>query len=118
MAGLHADSLFTNIPLDETTDIGIDSLYNDNQNTRKISKDSFCKFLNVVTKKCFLFNNRIYKQIDGMATGSPMGPALDNIFMCSFENKWLKDCSHRLKPVFHRRYVEDIFVLFFSLNHA
>ena len=50
--------------------------------------------------------------------GSPLGPALANIFMCSFENKWLKDCPHSLKPVFYRRYVDGIFVLFSSLNQA
>ena len=50
--------------------------------------------------------------------GSPLGPALANIFMCNFENKWLKDCPHSLKPVFYRRYVDDIFVLFSSLDQA
>ena len=53
-----------------------------------------------------------------MGMGSPLGLALANIFMCSFENKWLKDCPHGLKPVFHRRYVGDIFLLFSSLDHA
>ena len=65
-----------------------------------------------------MFNNKFYKQIDGVAMGSPLGPALANIFMCSFENKWLKDCPHSLKPVFYRRYVNDIFVLFFFLDQA
>ena len=50
--------------------------------------------------------------------GSPLGPPLANIFKCSFENKWLKYCPHGLKPVFGRRYVDDIFVLFSSLDHA
>ena len=65
-----------------------------------------------------MFNNKFYKQIDGVAMGSPLGPALANIFMRNFENKWLKDCPHSLKPVFYRRYVEDIFVLFSSLDQA
>ena len=38
--------------------------------------------------------------------------------MCKNENKWLKDCPHSLKPVFYRRYVDDIFVLFSSLDQA
>ena len=38
--------------------------------------------------------------------------------MCSFENKWLKDSLYGLKSFFYRRYVEDIFVLFYSLDHA
>ena len=65
-----------------------------------------------------MFSNKFYKQIDGVATGSLLGPALANIFICSFENKWLKDCPHGLKPVFCRRYFDDIFVLLSSVDHA
>ena len=49
---------------------------------------------------------------------SPFGPALVNTFTCSFENKWLEDCPHSLKPFVYRRHVDDVFVLFSSLNHA
>ena len=119
MASLDVDSLFTNIPLDEATDICIDSLYNDDENSPKIPIDVFCNLVTVATKEwLFMFNNKFYKQIDGVAMGSPLGPALANVFMSSFENKWLKDCPHGLKPVFYRRYVNDIFVLFFFLDQA
>ena len=50
--------------------------------------------------------------------GSPLGPALANIFMCSFESKWFRDCSNDFKPVLYRSYVDDIFALFSSPNHA
>ena len=43
--------------------------------------------------------------------GSLLGPALANIFMCSFEKKWLKDCHNCLTSVFYRQYVDDMFVL-------
>ena len=119
MASLDFDSLFTNVPLDKTIDICIDSLYKDDENSPKIPKDVFHNLLTVATKELFfMFNNKLYKQIDGVAMGSPLGPALANIFMCSFENKWLKDCPHSLKPVFYRRYVNDIFVLFSSLDQV
>ena len=106
-------------PLDETIDICIDSLYKDYENTPKFPKDVFRNLLTVATKEWFfMFNNKFYKQIDGVAMGSPLGPALANIFMCNFENKWLKDCPHSLKPVIYRRYVDDIFVLFSSLDQV
>ena len=38
--------------------------------------------------------------------------------MCSFERKWLQDCPNDFKPMFYRQYVDDIFALFFSLDHA
>ena len=119
MASLDVDSLFTNIPLDETIDICIDSLYKDDDNTPKIPKNVFRNLLAVATKESFfIFNNKFYTQIDDVAMGSPLGPTLVNISMCNFENKWLKDCPHSLKPVFYRRYVDDVFVLFSSLDQT
>ena len=50
--------------------------------------------------------------------GSPLSPALGNIFKCSFENKWLRDCPNYFKPVFYRSCINDIFVLFSSPDHA
>ena len=49
-----------------------------------------------------MFNNKFYKQIDDVAMGSLLGPALANFFMCSFESKWIKDCPRDLKPFFYR----------------
>ena len=48
---------------------------------------------------------------------SPLAPNLANVFVCSFEDKQLKDCPLNLKPVFYR-YVEDIFLLLSSLYQA
>ena len=75
--------------------------------------------LNIATKESlFSFNNKYYKQVDGVAMESRLGPALANIFMCSFESIWLRDCPNDFKPVFYRRYVDDIFALFSSPDHA
>ena len=119
MASLDVDSLFTNIPLDETIDISIDSLYKDDENSPKIPKDVFRNLLTMTTNESFfMFNNKFYKKIDDVAMRSPLVPALADIFICSFKNKCLKDCPHSLKPVFYRWHVDDIFVLFFYLNQA
>ena len=102
------------IPLDKTSDIWLNNWYD--ENTPNISKDLFHNLIVVATKKLFfIFNSKFYKQIDGVAMGSLLGPALANIFMCSFENKWLKDCHNCLTSVFYRQYVDDIFVLFKEL---
>ena len=90
MTSLGVNSLFTNIPLDQTIDTCIDSLYNDNENTPKIPKDVLHNFFNVATKESFLmFNNNFHKQTDGVDMGSPLVRTLANILKCSFENKWL-----------------------------
>ena len=113
MASLHVDSLFTIIPMNKIIDICIISFHNVNENTTKIPENVFLNLLNIVTKDSFfMFSYKLYKQIEGASMGSPLGPALANIFVCSFENNWLKDCAHGLKPVFYRWYVEDILYCF------
>ena len=44
--------------------------------------------------------------------GSPLGPTMANVFLWFYELKWHKQCPSQFKPVFYRRYVDDIFVLF------
>ena len=104
MAILDVDSLFSNILLEETINICVDNLYNYNGNPPNIPKHDFHDLLNIATKeRLFMFNTKYYKQVDGVAMGSLLSPALANIFMCSFESKWVRDCPNGFNPVFYRR---------------
>ena len=111
--------LFTNIPLDETINICVKNLYsNENDNINGLPKCEFHKLLELATKESFfIINGCYYKQIDGVAMGSPLGPTLANVFLCHHEKLWLKNCPNEFKPVFYRRYVGDIIVLFSSPEH-
>ena len=51
MTSLDVDSLFTNIPLEQTIDICVDNLYNDNENSPNTLKYDFCNLLNIATKE-------------------------------------------------------------------
>ena len=44
--------------------------------------------------------------------------SLANAFLCRHETKWLSDCPEKFKPVFYKRYIDDIFVLFKRPEHA
>ena len=119
MGSLDVDSLFTNIPLDETIDICTNLIYTDNTTTIEgIDKKEFKTLLTLATKESFfLFNETLYKQKDGVAMGSPLGPTLANAFLCFYETKWLENCPIEFRPVYYRRYIDDIFVLFKSNEH-
>ena len=54
MASLDVDSLFANIPLDETIDICVDNLYNDKENPANIPNHHFHNLLHITTKESFL----------------------------------------------------------------
>ena len=51
----------------------------------------------------------------GVAMGSPLGPSLAKAFLAHYEQIWLNDFRDEFKPVYYKRYVDDIFVLFRSL---
>ena len=65
----------------------------------------------------FIFNGLLYKQTNGVAMGSLVGPSLANAFLSYHEKNWLNSCTHRFKQVFYRRYVDNIFILFKSNDH-
>ena len=50
--------------------------------------------------------------------GSPLGPTLANIFLCHHEKHWLDNCPSEFKPLYFKRYVDDIFCLFSDENHV
>ena len=66
----------------------------------------------------FFFNNKLFKQIDGVAMGSPLGPSLANAFLCYYEQIWLNNCPIEFKPMAYFRYVDDTFIIFRNPEHA
>ena len=51
-----------------------------------ITKDYFHELLSIcISESLVLFDGEFYKQVDGVAMGSPLGPTLANIFLCFHE---------------------------------
>ena len=118
MASFDIESLFTNIPLKETIDLCADILSSNMTNIDGITKDYFHELLSIcMSESLVLFDGEFYKQIDGVAMGSPLGPTLANIFLCFHEQIWLDNCPVEFKPVIYRRFVDDTFLLFRSKEH-
>ena len=119
MASFDIQSLFTNIPLDETIDICLELLFNKKRKVKGMLKKHVKELLtHAVKSSTFMFNDVYYKQVDGVAMGSPLGPTLANLFLVYYESKWLENCPQQFKPQFYRRYVDDIFVMFKKRDHV
>ena len=119
MASLDVEALFTNIPLDETIDICVELVFKDSDTAHGLNREEFHSLLSLATKESFiLFDGSYYQQVDGVAMGSPLGPTFANIFLCYHETKWIDECPVEIKPVFYRRYVDDIFLLFRNIDHC
>jgi hypothetical protein len=105
---MDVDSLFTNVPLQETINIicryitekGIDI---------GLPLTELERLLYLCTSNVqFNFQGQLYQQIDGIIMGTPLGPILADIFMSSLEDK--------IRPIlndldFFGRYVDDILVI-------
>ena len=114
MASFDITSLFTNVPLLETIDLITGTLFRTDTDTfYDMDKQTFTTILNLATlDSYFFFNNTIYKQVDGVAMGSPLGPTLANIFMVALEKTIFDKCPVEFRPSFYRRYMDDTFALF------
>ena len=118
MGSLDVDSLFTNRPLEEIIEICTNEPFKESETVEGLSKTEFKELLSLATKDShFIFDGTIYKQIDGMAMGAHLGPTLGNEFLAYQEKNWLEYCPVEYRPLYYRRYVDDIFVLFNSAEH-
>ena len=118
MGSLDVDSLFSNIPLEETIEICTNELFKESETAEGLSKTDFKELLSLATKDSHLiFDGTLYKQMDGVAMGSPLGPTLANAFLVYNEKNWLDHFPLEYRPFYYRRYVNDIFVLFNSAEH-
>jgi Reverse transcriptase (RNA-dependent DNA polymerase) len=111
MASFDVVSLFTNVPLKETIDLCCNLWRSNTTNHSILDEVAFRELLSFATSDVhFLFNNDWYKQVDGVAMGSPLAPTLASIFLSSIEDKI--DSFVGRKPLAYKRYVDDIFLIF------
>ena len=97
MGSLDVDSLFTNIPLDETIDICVNQLFENTDTVEGFTKSELKQLLSLATKESyFIFNGLLYKQIDSVAMGSTLGPSLADAFLSYHEKKLVKQLSARI----------------------
>ena len=67
LVSFDVTSLFTNVPLDFTIDIILKKIYRDKKIRTKIKKEEMRELLEICTEDMHLaFNNRIYKQNNGV----------------------------------------------------
>ena len=114
------ESLFTNIPIQETINYIIEQIYVHKKLTPICSKLIFRRLLIRLATECsFKFNNRFLKQVDGCTMRGPLSVTFSDIYMVKMEDDVIPS-----KPIFYHRFLDDIYsrwklgdnVLFDRLN--
>ena len=120
MASFNFTSLFTNIPVEETIEIISNQIFANRVFFEGFDRSQFIKLLSLAVKKLPLYFQQSYlsKKLYDVAMGSPPGPLFANILMSFSEKTWLHNCPFVIKPLRYRRYDDDCFLLFKSLNYV
>ena len=104
LASVDVVSLFTNVPVNKCLDVISDCI---NQNVSiNFDRGLLLRLLTLcVSDVQFLFNGTFYRQVDGVAMGSPLGPILANIFV-----GYIESCTPDLNcdaVLYYSRFVDD-----------
>ena len=102
MVSFDITSLFTNIPFDEVISICADFVYRcPLKSVPSFPESVFVELMELATKSVsFCFNDTMYRQVDRISMGSPLGPILANIFV-GFYEKLLFDRFPKLNIYLH-----------------
>ena len=83
MCSFHIKSLFTAVPLEETVNICAHALFDIKCPELSLTKKNFIKLLRLATSSVeFSANDQMYKQLDGVAMGSPLGWIYTRKYLC------------------------------------
>jgi hypothetical protein len=109
MVSFDVDSLFTNVPLDETL-IYLERYLQNNNLNLPIPSDVFIKLVKLCMETCFFScNDNFYSQTRGLPMGNCLSPVLSGVFMEFFEKELLPSIVDF--DIIWYRYVDDIFAI-------
>ena len=101
-----AESLFANIPIEETISYITEQIYVHKKLMPICSKLIFRRFLIKFSTECtFKLSSKFLKQVDGCIIGGPLSVTFSDIYMVKMEN----DVVIPSKPIFYCRFVDDIY---------
>ena len=94
--------MFTNVPVEESIQLCANLLY-ESHKVPPVDKETVITLMRMACVNVLVSTPMgFYRQMDGVAMGSPVGPQLANLFLSRFD----KELSYRSKVYY--RYVDDI----------
>ena len=96
-------SLYTNVPVQEAIDLCTDMLYSGDHELPSVDKETFKELLQLCTCNVLMqTHDGFYRQVDGLAMGSPPAPLLANGWLSRHDPKIMDDAKVK------ERYMDDI----------
>ena len=109
LVSFDVSAVFTSIPVPVALQVINSKIYTCTNftNVCKITTVKFMKLLEFTLTNCiFCFTEKLYKQLQGAAMGSPVSPVIANIYIEHFESLAIPSSPTLIKWWF--RYVDDV----------
>jgi hypothetical protein len=108
LASLDVKDLFTNIPISKSIDIVIERIgYSETFCQSTLTKSDIKELLIFcLQNSSFTFNNKFYRQINGLPMGNILSPLISDLYMDEYIKNNLKKVNGKLY-----RYVDDLFII-------
>ena len=112
LVSFDVKSLFTSVPVDDAM-LAIREVLeadDDFEAREEVSVDTVMEMIKIcLVTTSFQFRGKYYEQTDGLAMGSPLSPAIANIFMAKLEKTVLEQTDYDERPSAWFRFVDDVF---------
>ena len=113
---LDVISLYTNIPVDHAIEV-LKQLIQENLHlfSRRGLPELMIEMLEFVLKNNIMeYKEMVFKQIFGIAMGTPLAPVLANLYL-AFLERILKDKAREANiswPILYKRFIDDCFIIY------
>lgn len=111
MISYDITNMYSNIPINATIDIIRNKLINNNEQNNTIN-NIITIIRNICDQNYFQFDNKFYKQNDGLPMGSPVSAIMSEIYIQDFEEKIVFGIENTHNIILWIRYVDDILVFY------
>ena len=108
-------NLYPSIPIDEGISYVKDAMIDFEEKERNLLIDLL---IIVLKQNVISFEEKVYRQISGTATGTPCAVVFANLFLKALESKFINLLDTSDYPLFFKRYIDDIFMIARNLEHA
>eukprot|EP00111_Clytia_hemisphaerica_P015622 TCONS_00046106-protein len=96
-------SLYTNVPVLEAIDVSTNLLYSGRFKKPPVDQETFKELLTICSQDVLMLtSDGYYRQIDGLAMGSPPAPLLANAWLSQYDDQIRGDAK------IYNRYMDDI----------